>query len=214
VVYLVRLYVADYATLPHVRDEVLARLWYRFSRAGIEIPYPQSVVHLRQGDQRREATPEELLARLALFTPFPREEVTAIAASALPRRFGAGEAIVTEGRPGESFFVVVSGRVSIRGGKPEREVAVLGRGQTFGEMSLLTGEPRVATVVALEDVTLLELGREVFATHFAAHPERARQIAAVVAQRRAELSAVLPDAPEPVKESARVLERLKEIFGL
>ena len=69
-----------------------------------------------------------------------------------------------------------------------------------------------ATVVALEDTTLLELGREVFATHFTAHPERARAIAEVVARRRAELSASVEDGEAPVKEGARVLARLKDIF--
>jgi small-conductance mechanosensitive channel/CRP-like cAMP-binding protein len=215
VVYAIRVFMADYASVPQVRDEVLARLWYRFNRAGIEIPFPQTVVHLRQGEDRRAPLAQELLARLELFAPFAGEELAAIAGAAHERRFGAGEEIVTEGREGSTFFVVVSGRVGIRGGQPPREVAVLGRGQSFGEMSLLTGEPRAATVTALEDATLLELGREVFATHFAAHPERAQQIAEVVSRRKAELSAALPaDTNAPVTESARVLARLREIFRL
>lgn len=209
-----RVFVADYGLAPQARDEVLGRLWYRLARAGIEIPFPQRVVHLRNPAAQRAPLARELLAKLDLFKPFEAEELQAVAEAAQLRSFGAGEEIVTEGGQGDTFFVVVSGRVSIRRGQPAREVAALGRGQSFGEMSLLTGEPRIATVTAIEDSTLLELGRESFATHFTAHPERAAQIAAVVAARRAELNAPEADPEAPVKDSARVLAKLREIFRL
>lgn len=173
--YGVRVFLANYGLAPQARDEVLGRLWYRLGRAGIEIPFPQAVVHLRNPVDQRAPLALELLARLELFRPFEADELQAIAAASQVRRFGAGEEIVTEGGKGDTFFVVVSGRVSIRRGQPAREFAALGRGQSFGEMSLLTGEPRIATVTALEDSTLLELGREVFATHFAAHPSGPRR---------------------------------------
>jgi CRP-like cAMP-binding protein len=124
-----------------------------------------------------------------------------------------GEEIVTEGREGSTFFVLLSGRVSVKA--KEREVATLGAGQSFGEMSLLTGEPRSATVSALEDTVLLELGRDVFATHFAAHPERAAQLAEVLEQRKAALSAAsTAGAVVEGSRSSRVIDRLREIFRL
>lgn len=213
--YLVRVYLEDYASLPHARDEVLSRLWYRFARAGIEIPFPQRVVHLRQGEPAPARVAAELLGRLELFAPFSPPELEAIARAAVERRFGVGEAIVTEGREGSTFFVVVAGRVSVRLAIG-KEIAVLGRGQGFGEMSLLTGEPRAASVVALEDSTLLELDRQVFAQHFAEHPDRAAQLAELLEQRRGELDLAtraggLGSAPA---REARMLDRLREIFRL
>lgn len=214
ITYRVRVYVPDYASLPHVRDEILSRLWYRFARAGIEIPFPQRAVRLLEQAPVEKRPASEVLARLELFAPFPAEELEAIAGAARERRFGVGEEIVTEGATGSTFFVVLSGRVSVRAGAG-REVATLGRGQTFGEMSLLTGEPRSATVVAIDDTALLELDREAFATHFARHPERAAQLAALLERRRAELrqTAEEDDGTSGPSE-AKMLDRLKAIFRL
>lgn len=213
ITYLVRVSVREASALPHVRDQVLSRLWYRFGRAGIEIPFPQRVVHLRQPEQPTAPPAQDLLERLDLFAPFPKDELAAIAAAAIERHFGAGEEIVTEGREGSTFFVVMAGRVSVR--SKGREVATLARGQSFGEMSLLTGEPRAASVIAHEDTVLLELGRDVFATHFAAHPERAAQLAELLEKRRAELSAAaIAGTAEAVGPRPRVLDRLREIFRL
>lgn len=217
--YQVRLFVADISTLPHVRDEVLSRLWYRFARAGIEIPFPQRVVHLKQQVPTPSRDTEELLSKLELFAPFPKEELASINAAAKLRKFGAGEEIVTEGREGTTFYVVVSGRLSVRVSQPDRgggarEVATLNRGEAFGEMSLLTGEVRSATVVAIDDVWLLELDRNAFATHFAARPERLGQLADLLEKRRAQLTHF---SNEPVSANAskpRVLDRLREIFRL
>jgi len=153
----------------------LSRLWYRLGRAGIEIPFPQRVVTLREATQR--SVPRgAVLKALELFAPFTEAERDAIAASARERRFGTGEAVVTEGARGETFYAVLLGSLSVRVGKPGKEVAKLLRGDGFGEMSLLTDEPRAATVVALEDCVLLELDRTAFAEHFAEHPGTCQQL--------------------------------------
>lgn len=70
VTYLVRFYVKDYASVPRARDQVLSQLWSRFGRDGIEIPFPQRVVHLRQPAPAQRETPEALLGGLELFRPF------------------------------------------------------------------------------------------------------------------------------------------------
>ncbi len=214
VTYLMRFYVADYESEPHVTDELLSRLWYRFGRDGIEIPFPQRVVHLRA--EKPKAEPDiELIMRLPLFAPFPLEEARGLSQSAVERKFGTGEEVITEGRQGTTFYVVVSGRLSVRVGTPPKEIATFERGAAFGEMSLLTGEPRTATVVALEDCVLLEMGREVFARHLAQNPERLAQIAALIEERKARLAeATSSTAHDAGPASGKVLQRLREIFGL
>jgi CRP-like cAMP-binding protein len=76
-----------------------------------------------------------------------------------------GEVIFRQGDPGHEMFVVSAGRVrlTIGSGGHEKEVAVIGPGQFFGELSLLSDEPRSATAEATEDSTLLAIGRDVFA---------------------------------------------------
>jgi CRP-like cAMP-binding protein len=76
-----------------------------------------------------------------------------------------GEVIFRQGDPGNEMFVVAQGRVRLTIGTEgyEKEVGVVGPGEFFGELSLLRDTPRTATAEALEDATLLAIGRDVFA---------------------------------------------------
>ena len=133
----------------------------------------------------------------------------------VPRRFGAGERIIEEGAPGQTFYLVAEGTVSVTT-KRGVEVTRLSRGQYFGEMSLLTGEPRSATVVAVDDAVLFELDRPGFGALFADHPGLAAQFSTILAERRLQLQAVA-DASRPSSdhpEANRILARLRHIFGL
>lgn len=215
VTYKIRFFLSDYANLPHATDEVLSRLWYRFGRDGIEIPFPQRVVHVRQAEALTRQPMADLLSKIPFFAPFPADELASLSRAAVERRFGAGEEVLTEGREGATFFVVISGRLSVRVGQPPAEVSQLERGQAVGEMSLLTGEPRSATVVAVEDSVLYEFSRDVFARHFQQNPERLAQLAQLIEARKAERDAALATARSAAgPTSGRTLERLREIFGL
>ncbi len=211
----IRAWLNDYAQLNNANDELRSRLWYRLSRAGIEIPFPQRVVTTRAPAMPREAPREELLKSLDVFAPFSGPELADIARAAREVRFGAGERIVTEGDEGQSYYAMISGKASVRAGQPPVEIASLSSGSGFGEMSLLTGEPRAATVVAVDDCVLLELDREAFARHFTEHPERAAALATMLANRKAALERMAQANVEPQAErQARILERLRKIFRL
>jgi cAMP-dependent protein kinase regulator len=100
---------------------------------------------------------------MTLFSGIPKDEVAALLATARPRKVGVGEAVVREDEAGRSLFLIVQGtvRVSTKGNAGEEiKLAALGSGDFFGEVSLLTGKPRTATVTALTDVELLEMDRE------------------------------------------------------
>ena len=131
------------------------------------------------------------------------------------RRFGRGERIIEQGAPGQTFYVVGSGTVSILTARGV-EVTRLGRGQYFGEMSLLTGEPRSATVVAAEDAVLFELDRPTFAQLFDEQPALAGLLSEALAHRRGQLRAVADTAGNvvEVREANWILDRLRSIFGL
>lgn len=215
ITYKTRFFISDFAAVPHVTDEVLGRLWYRFGRTGIEIPFPQQVVHFKTEEAPKTDPDLELLSNLPLFKPFPIDEAKRLSRAALERKFGVGEEVITEGRSGSSFYVVVKGRLSVRVGTPSKEVAILERGAAFGEMSLLTGEPRSATVIALEDCTLFELGRDVFQRHLEAHPERLAQLATLIEERKAGLVAAQTSAPsDKAPVPGKALDRLREIFRI
>jgi CRP-like cAMP-binding protein len=154
-----------------------------------------------------------------LLALLPLEQIRTLAREVVPRRFGRDERVITQGGEGRTFYVVAQGSVSVRAGHPEVEVARLGRGQYFGEMSLLTGEHRAASVIALEDSLLLEIGRPTFARILGEVPEVAAALADLLARRRTELNAVAlasgaPRPAEATREANRIFARLREMFGL
>ena len=218
--YQIRYWVADFAQADSTMEEVYTRLWYRLRRENIEIPYPQNVVHLRNEPAAKPEfsaeTVMELLRAVDLFTLLMPDELDRLRKELVARRFGKNERVIEEGEEGRTFYLVVSGEVSVRTQKGQ-EVTRLGRGNYFGEMSLLTGEPRAATVVAVQDAVLLELDRPAFARMFVTHPGLARQLSALLAQRRTQLRAVAEaggTSADPVPEAGRILGRLRQIFGL
>jgi CRP/FNR family transcriptional regulator, cyclic AMP receptor protein len=79
-------------------------------------------------------------------------------------QFPTGAVICRQGDPGHEMFVISRGRVRLTIGREgiEKEVALLGPGEFFGELSLLSDAPRSATAVAVEDSILLAIGRDVF----------------------------------------------------
>lgn len=219
--YMARFFLADYALADAVKEDLHTRLWYRLRRENIEIPYPQRTVHVRQEAARTELSEDTvrgLLRAVDLFQPLGPEELDRLRQEVLVRRFGKGERIILEGDEGRTFYVLASGEVSVRAGRTQTEVTRLGRGGYFGEMSLLTGEKRSATVVAVEDSLLLEVDRPTFARMFEQYPGLARQLSALLAQRRTQLRALAQaggGGTDPIPaEVGRILGRLRQIFGL
>lgn len=101
-----------------------------------------------------------VLAEVPLFATLAGRHVRRVAALAKPRRFERGVPIVVAGRPGDAFYVILDGEVTV--GIPGRRRRRLGPGDYFGEMSLIDGAPRSATVTADGDVLLLQIGRAGF----------------------------------------------------
>jgi small-conductance mechanosensitive channel/CRP-like cAMP-binding protein len=220
--YLVRFFLADYGLADAVKEDLHTRLWYRLRRDNIEIPYAQRTVHLRHEARRTELSEDTvrgLLRQVDLFQPLGPEDLDRLRQEVLVRRFGKGERIIQEGDEGRTFYVLASGEVSVRAGRTQAEVTRLGRGGYFGEMSLLTGEKRSATVVAVEDSLLLEVDRPTFARLFEQYPGLARQLSALLAQRRTQLRALAQasggsGSDAIPAEVGRILGRLRQIFGL
>jgi cAMP-dependent protein kinase regulator len=113
-----------------------------------------------------------------LFSDFTVAELSDVLARLRHKSFAARERIVGEGDPGDSLFVLCQGRVKVvgtgPGGKPI-ELAELGEGDFFGEVALLTGKPRTATITCVEETEVLELTREDLEELEGRHP-RIRQV--------------------------------------
>ena len=107
-----------------------------------------------------------------LFSDLTTSEFIAVALLLVRRVAKAGEIIVQEGDPGDSMFIVSTGevRATIRRDGAELPVATMRDGDFFGEMAVLSGEPRTATVTAVKTTELLELSREHLSEICSRHP--------------------------------------------
>ena len=102
----------------------------------------------------------EFLATVPLFSALTDDELTTVVRAAEELDVAGGEELVTEGRVGRDFFLILDGDAVVR--RNGRKVATLGPGNWFGELSLIDNEPRSATVVAVTDMKLLVLGQAEF----------------------------------------------------
>ena len=108
----------------------------------------------------------EFLRPIELFKTLTPRQLTDVAEKMSKRHYAAGETIIRKGDPGEEFFLVSDGEVEIS--RADRDVASLGPGNFFGEVALISGEPRNATVVAQKAVDVYVLGKTDFQAALAA----------------------------------------------
>lgn len=139
----------------------------------------------------------QALARIPLFSLLPQPELLALGQHLRGRRYEKGEAIVYLGDEGNTFFLIRSGTVKVtRLSESGREVVVgvLDAGQFFGEMALLDGAPRSASVYAIEPTEVLILSREVFVNYLLRYPTAAIEVIRVLSDRVRRLNEQLEQA--------------------
>ncbi len=202
--YALYFWVNDYGLEREARDQVRSSIWYEFRRRNIEIPFPIQVEYSRdEAPAYTEADVARAVSHLQavdLLAPLDDNARRALAAEA-PKLFADGEPIVRHGEAGDSMFVVLSGRVRVVLEPSGQEVATIAAGGFFGEMSMLTGEPRTATVKAAGDASVLEISAAEFRSLAVANPALLDHVSAVVVARRSGLevaraSAAAASAPE------------------
>jgi CRP-like cAMP-binding protein len=135
--------------------------------------------------ERMLAEFEALLAGAPILQLLSDEELRTLAASALPLLAVPGERIVVEGAEGDSLYVVADGEVEvvIRHEGRDRPVDTMGPGAVIGEMSLLTGERRSATVRAIDTALILQIGARQYEPILRAHPEWVDDLAVMMQDR-------------------------------
>jgi len=125
------------------------------------------------------------LSASTLFEGLTDAELRDVLASMRAAEFGGGEAICREGEPGGSLFVLVDGLADVLYPGGDATEVRLRSGDVIGEMSLVTGEPRSATVLATIPTTALELDAEAFASMLARYPVVPANLSRIVSRRLA-----------------------------
>ncbi|MGQ9865227.1 MAG: mechanosensitive ion channel domain-containing protein [Pseudanabaenaceae cyanobacterium] len=232
-----------------IRSALRFQIEREFRQRGIEIPFPQLDVHLRrsaspkdnetatgklaplpQPPDRLTAPPKvavrpnrkslrELLQRAPYFENCSEEELLSLVASGYRQNFSPQTYICREGEASETFYIILSGSAEVFLERTQQRIAVLSAGEFFGEMSVLLGLPRTASVKTLEETTVFVLARP----HLQRLLENNARLSEEVAQKIAERQQILRELgiltePSDSKEDTTPLEwvrqRLSLIFGL
>jgi small-conductance mechanosensitive channel len=217
----IKYWLEDYAKYNDTDALVRQRVWYALRRSGLTFAFPTRTLHLERKVTTRPVTLEEQIAdRLSavdIFAPLSAEELRQLATGTMGHVFAPGETLIRAGDEGSSMFVVHNGRVQVQvseNGRP-RTVAVLTEGDFFGEMGLFTGEPRTASVVAIEETEVLEIGHAAMKQILETNPDLAESISWTIAERKASLAAGSKQAAQAsIEESQGLLSSIKRFFGL
>ena len=208
---------------------VRVHLFASLQRAGIRIAEEQRTVHAVSRDEahadlvrKRELGRRlEMLRQVDLFTVLAEDEMNELAERLQYAPFARGDVITKQGNIAHWLYVIMFGEVEVRYEPPNaapQTVSTLRAGQFFGEMALLTGDARSATVVAKTDVECYRLDGKSFQGLLLGRPEIAEGIARVIASRRPELEKireVYTTQPMQVPtEQADLLTRIRRFFGL
>lgn len=223
VVYAVRYWISDFSDRARIRDAISSNVLSHLNQAGVSIPYTQADVLITKQRRPRKETrinARRLLSRIDWLRAMTEQELNALASVAIPRQFDANTEIVREGDEGGSLFVVVEGLLDAFRQENQTACAIgtIEPGQAFGEMSLLTGSPRAATVVAKTQVFLLEITREDIEQILKARPEIASELGQVMAQRAvraiSETGAIVKSEDEFLDKAKQIARRISNFFSL
>jgi small-conductance mechanosensitive channel/CRP-like cAMP-binding protein len=223
--YACRYWMDDFQRDDSMDSAVRSAIWYAMHRAGMEIPFPSlnvNVTEMNEERDRRKGDEEyarrvDALSRVDVFRALDAQKIDRLSRRLRMVMFGPGEVILRQGDPGDSLYVVRSGQVVVQigfGGGP-KTVATLTTGQFFGEMSLMTGESRSATVVARSDVECYIVDKEAFQEILETQPELAGTISDILSRRQVALGASSPAAMSTqAVQTNQLMSRIAAFFGI
>lgn len=206
-----------------VRAHLLAALRRHGMKLGAayqeELPLKDDDAHRTELEQRELARRREALRHVALFSSLSDAELERLVAHLVSAPFVAGATLTRQGAVAHWLYIIVSGEADVWYEGPagaRTRLATLGTGDVFGEMGMMTGEPRRATVTARSDVECYRLDKEGFETVIRARPDIAEAISMVLAERRVQLEgkAVLANAGGDKPRHADILAKIRDFFAL
>ncbi len=210
---------------PLAVSAVLNRIFFGLKRAGTPVSEISNLLELKAASEGAgaQANPVDILRRTLIFRQLGDSDLFELGSRMHHLSFAPGELIVRQGDDGDSMYIVTAGQVAISysgQSNAETQVAVIAPGDFFGESSLLTGEARNASAIALSRVDCYELDKDGLQSIVERHTELAEDMSVVVAHRQTELAikrerldletARLREA----ENQTQLLARIRRFFGL
>ncbi len=226
--YRMRYWILPAATSPNkMRHRVIQSVLEHLRTAGLTLAYPKHDVYHQEMPARQLAGTSltdrrTLLAAVPLFAALSDDELTALAEQARRQVVRAGERVIRRGESGDSLFVLMEGllevSIAVDGQAEETTVAQILPGRFFGEASLLTGEPRSATVTAATDAVVYEVTRDSLEPMIGGRPEIAAEMGRALAIYQLRDAQVRSDLDREEWEdrihsaSERIFHKMKQFF--
>jgi len=178
-----------------VTNKLSSRIWYRLKREGISVPFPISDVYIHQEKDDHQRTIERrlrLISGIDFLKDIKKELKVYIAERLEECWYESEETIFSEGAFGTDFYIVDRGRVGVYISKiGSMPVAELNQGDFFGEMSLLTGSQRSATVTAESECRLLKLSKDTMGHLLSEHNALAEKLSKILSARETENNKII-----------------------
>ncbi|OGS93428.1 MAG: mechanosensitive ion channel protein MscS [Gallionellales bacterium GWA2_59_43] len=230
--YALRYWLTDLVVDDPTDGAVRWHIYTALERAGIKLAVEEQNVHYIKDSEKHEeilhqrelALRVRTLRRVELFAQLTDDELQKLAERLRYAPFAKGNTIARQGTPAQHWlFIIISGEAEVLLEAPNgerRSLNVLSKGDFFGEMSLMTGSPRAATVVAKTDVECYRLDKDAFEGILLARPSIAEEVAHVLVTRRAQLDSALQNLDEETLHREidhrhnEVLATVRRFFGL
>ena len=211
------------------RADILVHVYASLVRASMPIPYPRQIVELIRDERGRHAREDlvhkrEAIDHAELFASLTPQEKDALARELKTAPFVSNDVVFREGEPADSLYLLAQGQVQVVRDSPDgatrNRFATLSAPAYFGEMGLLLGAPRGATVIAEGDVMCYQLERRGFDAIIKARPQIALAMSEVLAKRQAANVATLQalDAEQRSRQASgaasEFVRRIRDFFGL
>jgi CRP-like cAMP-binding protein/small-conductance mechanosensitive channel len=217
----------DDSTDSEVRDHVYVAL----QRAGIRLAIPEHDVRMTTESEKREQTKQtkriqeriNALHKIELFNSFREDELLTVAQGLKHAPFAKGDIITHQGAIAHWLYMLTEGEAEVyleTPSQPRRKLSTLLPGNYFGEMGLMTGAPRTATVIATTDAECYQLDKATFETILKNRPELAEEISKTLVSRRFGLDSLQHDldadsrAQEMSQQHLDMLTKISNFFGL
>ena len=230
--YEIRYWILPEKTSPSkARHRINQAVLEHLAQAGLTLAYPKHDIYHEKMPTRHLDTASvddriELLDKVPLFSALQSEELRELAQRVDQRTYLSGESIIRRGDQGDSMFVLLEGLLAVQisvaeddGKSREEEVTRIAPGQFFGEMSLLTGERRSATVLALTDTVVYEVRRDDLDHLLRKRPALAEAMSRALAVHQLRDAQIRSDLSRQAREDQirstadRIINRMKVLFG-
>ncbi len=226
ILYEIKFWLEDESRFNDILDAIKTNVWYEAQRNGIRIPFPIRTIQMEEAKTTAQPVMDAVRTSVRK-QPFLQllddSQTDRLLASARLQRFGRGEHVIEQGDEGRSMFILLRGEaaVIVNGGNAHTQVATLRDGDYFGEMSLLTGEPRSATVLAQTDCEMWEIGKDVLGELLEHNQALVDKLSDLLAKRRLENEGIIASAlPATVMQEkhreyhASFVSKLRSFFEL